>query len=92
MSLEHTLEEIAKLERIEQLGFPATLLVQASPKLLQQYRQRIVVEEVHEIRRYPDSLRWTLCWLGWQDIIDALVSLLLDMANPYLARKQRRRR
>ena len=29
MSLEHTLEEIAKLERIEQLGLPATLFVQA---------------------------------------------------------------
>src|SRR5689334_10010183 len=77
MSLEHILEEIAKLERIEQLDLPATLFTQAPPKLLQQYRQRIVVEEVHEIRRHPDALRWTLlaayCWLRQQEIIDALV-------------------
>ncbi len=44
MSLEHTLEEITKLERIEQLGLPATLFAQASPKVLQQYRQRIAIE------------------------------------------------
>lgn len=85
MSLEHTLEEIAKLERIEQLGLPATLFAQASPKLLQQYRQRIVIEEVHEIRRHPDALRWTLlaayCWLRRQEIVDTLVDLLLDMAH-----------
>lgn len=60
MSLEHALEEIAKLERIEQLDLPATLFTQAPPKLLQQYRQRVVVEEVHEIRRHPDALRLDL--------------------------------
>jgi len=94
MSLEHTLEEIAKLERIEQLGLPATLFVQASPKLLQHYRQRIVVEEIHEIRRHPDALRWTLlatyCWLRRQEIIDTLVDLLLDMAHHLTTKAERR--
>jgi TnpA family transposase len=94
MSLEHTLEEIAKLERIEQLGLPATLFAQASPKLLQQYRQRIVVEEIHEIRRHPDALRWTLlaayCWLRRQEIIDTLVDLLLDMAHHLTTKAERR--
>jgi hypothetical protein len=94
MSLEHTLEEIAKLERIEQLGLPATLFAQASPKLLQQYRQRIVIEEIHEIRRHPDALRWTLlaayCWLRQQEIIDTLVDLLLDMAHHLSTKAERR--
>ena len=94
MSLEHTLEEIAKLERIEQLDLPATLFTQAPPKLLQQYRQRIAVEEVHEIRRHPDALRWTLlaayCWLRRQEIIDALVDLLLDMAHHLSTKAERR--
>ncbi len=35
MSLVHTLEEIAKLERIDQIGLPAALFAQTSPKLLQ---------------------------------------------------------
>jgi hypothetical protein len=34
MTVEHVLEEIAKLECIEQLGLPATLFAQASSKLL----------------------------------------------------------
>ena len=94
MSLEHTLEEIAKLERIEQLGLPTSLFAQTSPKLLQQYRQRIVVEEIHEIRRHPDALRWALlaayCWLRRQEIIDILVDLLLDMAHHLSTKAERR--
>ncbi len=94
MSLEHALAEIAKLERIEQLGLPATLFAQASPKLLQHCRQRIVIEEIHEIRRHPDALRWTLlaayCWLRQQEIIDTLVDLLLDMARHLSTKAERR--
>ena len=94
MNLEHTLEEIAKLERIEELGLPATLFAQTSPRLLQQYRQRIVIEEVHEIRRHPDALRWTLlaasCWLRRQEIIDTLVDLLIDMAHHLSTKAERR--
>jgi TnpA family transposase len=94
MSLEHTLGEIAKLERIEQLGLPAALFAQTSPKLLQQYRQRIVVEEIHEIRRHPDALRWALlaayCWLRRQEIVDTLVDLLLDMAHHLSTKAERR--
>src|SRR5258708_33606091 len=94
MSLEHTLNEIAKLERIEQLGLPATLFAQASPRLLQQYRQRIAIEEVHEIRRHPDALRWMLlaasCWLRRQEIIDTLVDLLIDMAHHLSTKAERR--
>ena len=94
MSLEHTLEEIAKLERIEQLGLPATLFAQTSPKLLQQYCQRIVIEEVHEIRRHPDALRWTglsaSCWLRRQEIIVTLVDLLIDMAHHLSTNAERR--
>lgn len=94
MSLEHTLDEIAKLERIEQLGLPATLFAQASPRLLQEYRQRIVIEEVHEIRRHPDVLRWTglsaSCWLRRQEIIDTLVDLLIDMAHHLSTKAERR--
>ncbi len=94
MSLEHMLDEIAKLERIEHLGLPATLFTQTSPKLLQQYRQRIVIEEVHEIRRHPDTLRWSLlatfCWLRQREIIDTLVDLLIDMAHHLTTKAERR--
>ncbi len=94
MSVEHVLEEIAKLERIEQLGLPATLFAGTSAKLLEQYRQRIAVEDLYEIRRHPDALRWTLlaayCWRRRQEIIDTLVDLLIDMAHHLSTKAERR--
>jgi TnpA family transposase len=94
MSVENVLEEIAKLERIEQLGLPVTLFAQASSKLLEQYRQRVAVEELYEIRRHPDALRWTLlaayCWRRRQEIIDSLVDLLIEMAHHLNTKAERR--
>ena len=94
MSVEHVLEEIAKLERIEQLGLPVTLFADASAKLLEQYRQRVAVEDLYEIRRHPDALRWTLlaayCLRRQQEIIDTLVDLLIDMAHHLSTKAERR--
>ncbi len=94
MTVEHVLEEIAKLECIEQLGLPATLFAHASSKLLEQYRQRVAVEDLYEIRRHPDALRWTLlaayCWQRRQEIIDTLVDLLIDMAHHLNTKAERR--
>ena len=94
MTVEHVLEEIAKLECIEQLGLPATLFAHASSKLLEHYRQRVAVEDLSEIRRHPDALRWTLlaayCWRRRQEIIDTLVDLLIDMAHHLSTKAERR--
>lgn len=94
MSLEHTPDGSTTLEGIELPGLPATLFARASPKLLQHYRRRIVIEEIYTIRRHPDALRWTLlanyCWLRQQEIIDTLVDVLLDMAH-HLSMKAERR-
>jgi hypothetical protein len=82
------------LECIEQLGLPATLFAQASSKLLEQYRQRVGIEDLYEIRRHPDTLRWTLlaayCWQRRQEIIDTLVDLLIDMAHHLSTKAERR--
>ncbi len=54
LSLERVLQEIAKLERIHQLGLPGGLFVQVSAKTLDSYRNRIAVEDLQEVRRHPD--------------------------------------
>jgi hypothetical protein len=74
LSLERVLEEIAKLERIHQLGLPANLFAHVSAKTLDSYRNRIAVEDLQEVRRHPDPIRYTLlaayCWRRRQEIVD----------------------
>ena len=60
LGLSRVLQEIAKLERIDQLGLPADLFVHVSAKTLDGYRNRIAVEELQEVRRHPDPIRYTL--------------------------------
>jgi TnpA family transposase len=94
LSLERVLQEIAKLERIHQLGLPGDLFVQVSAKTLDSYRNRIAVEDLQEVRRHPDPIRFTLlaayCWRRRQEIVDTLVELLLDVAHHLTTKAERR--
>ena len=60
VGLERVLQESEKLECIHQLGLPADLFSYISAKTLDSYRQRIAVEELQEVRRHPDPIRFTL--------------------------------
>jgi hypothetical protein len=60
LSLERVLQEIAKLERIHQLGLPADLFDHVSAKTVDSYRNRIAVEDLQEVLRHPDPIRYTL--------------------------------
>jgi len=94
LSLERVLEEIAKLERIHQLGLPADLFAHVSAKTLDSYRNRVAVEDLQEVRRHPDPIRFTLlaayCWRRRQEIVDTLVELLLDVAHHLTTKAERR--
>jgi TnpA family transposase len=94
LSLERVLEEIARLERIHQLGLPANLFAHVSAKTLDSYRNRIAVEDLQEVRRHPDPIRYTLlaayCWRRRQEIVDTLVQLLLDIAHHLSTKAERR--
>src|SRR5215469_6464908 len=94
LSLERVFQEIEKLERIHQLGLPADLFAHVSAKTLDSYRNRIAVEDLQEVRRHPDPIRFTLlagyCWRRRQEIVDTLVQLLLDMAHHLTTKAERR--
>jgi len=94
LSLERVLQEIDKLERLDQLGLPADLFAQVSVKTLDSYRNRIAVEELQEVRRHPDPIRFTLlaayCWRRRQEIVDTLVDLLLEVAHHLSTKAERR--
>ncbi|MDQ2808198.1 MAG: Tn3 family transposase [Chloroflexota bacterium] len=84
-SLDTALGEIAKLARLRALELPATLFAGLAPRVLAGYRQRAVAEELFELRRHPDDIRYTLvaayCWLRGQEITDNLVDLLIDLVH-----------
>ena len=94
VGLERVMQESEKLERIHQLGLPADLFAQVSAKTLESYRQRIAVEELHEVRRHPDPIRFTLlaayCWRRRQEIVDTLVDLLMDVVHHLSTKAERR--
>ena len=94
LSLERVLQEIAKLERIHRLGLPADLFDHVSAKTVDSYRNRIAVEDLQEVRRHPDPIRYTLlaayCWRRRQEIVDTLVQLLLDVAHHLSTKAERR--
>ena len=70
-------EELAKLELVQNLKLPETLFAGIPAKLMQSYRQRVAVEELFELRRHPDPLRFTLlaayCKLRSEELIDTLL-------------------
>ena len=79
------LKEIDKLETIRQLELPEHLFTQTSPKIVQHYRQRASTEPPRELRRHPQSIRYTLmaafCWQRKQEITDSLVELLIQIVH-----------
>ncbi len=58
-TLENVLSEITKLERIRALSLPSDLFSDVSRKRILWCKQRIVVEDLSEIRRHPAGVRYT---------------------------------
>lgn len=84
-TLESVLAEITKLERIHSLSLPSDLFVGVSRKRLLWCKQRIAVEDLHEIRRHPASIRYSLlaafCHERKQEITDTLLELLINIIH-----------
>lgn len=85
IKVESLFAEIGKLEQIEALELPPDLFLAIPPKVVETYRQRVAVEDLHEVQRHPDAVRYTLlAAFGWQrrrEIIDTLVDLLIDLIH-----------
>jgi TnpA family transposase len=84
-TLESVLTEITKLERIHSLSLPSDLFAGISRKRLLWCKQRIAVEDLHEIRRHPASIRYSLlaafCHERKQEITDTLLELLINIIH-----------
>lgn len=88
------LSELEKLRQLEEIGLPEKLFEDTSPRVLDSYRQRVAVEDLHEVKRHPDRVRYTLlaafCWQRRQELIDTLVTLLMDLTHRIRTRAERK--
>ena len=84
-SVETLEEELDKLQRLRTLALPSHLFDRLAPEIVQGYRRRAAVEEIHELRRHLTPLRFTLlaafCHLRTGELIDTLCDLLIDMIH-----------
>jgi hypothetical protein len=84
-SIETLEEELGKLQRLRTLGLPLHMFDRLAPEIIQCYRRRAAVEEIHELRRHPPPVRFTLlaafCHLRTGELIDTLCDLLIDIIH-----------
>lgn len=94
LGLKSLLAEIEKLETLRALSLPPNLFTSVAPKLVQQYRRRASTETPRELRRHPTAIRYTLvaafCWQREQELIDSLVTLLIQIVHRLSLNAERR--
>jgi TnpA family transposase len=94
IGLESVLREVAKLKTIQQLNLPDDLFSNISQKILRKYKQRAVTEDLRELRRHPEPMRYTLLsvffWIRSREIIDNLIELLIQIVHRIGVRAERK--
>lgn len=94
VSLESVLQVVARLKQLQEIQLPADLFAGVVPKILWTYRLRIATEDVREIRRHPDPIRYTLlavyCHLRSQELTDTLADLLCDIIHRLETRAEKK--
>ncbi len=94
IGLDSLLQEITKLRTVRNIQLPYDLFNGIPPKMIRSYRQRAVSEDIRELRRHPDSIRYTLLaaffWCRGREITDNLVELIIQIVHRIGARAERK--
>lgn len=92
--LESVLKEVNKLRTIRNLELPDDLFHDIPHKVLKKYRQRVSTEDLRELRRHPNHIRYTLLsaffWLRSLEISDNLIDLLIQIIHRIGVRAERK--
>ncbi|WP_240422131.1 Tn3 family transposase [Paenibacillus periandrae] len=92
--VDSVLKEVNKLRTIRNLELPHDLFRDIPHKVLKKYRQRVSTEDLRELRRHPDPIRYTLLsaffWLRCMEISDNLVDLLIQIIHRIGVRAERK--
>jgi TnpA family transposase len=94
IGLESVFKEITKLKTICQIDLPDDLFNNIPHKILKKYKLRAVSEDLRELRRHPEALRYTLLsaffWLRCREITDNLIELLIQIIHRIGVRAERK--
>lgn len=94
LSLNTTLDEIAKLEAIRALGVPGDVLADVAPRIVSGWRVRAAVQSPSHFRGFAAPTRWVLLVAllveRQREITDTLVELLISTVHAINARADRR--
>lgn len=94
IGLESVFKEVNKLKTIKQLEIPNTLFNNIPKKVLKKYKERVTTEDLREIRRHPDNVKYTLLasffWLRGREITDNLIELLIQIIHRINVRAERK--
>lgn len=94
IGLESVFKEVVKLRTIQQLELPNDLFNNIPNKILKKYKQRVATEDLKELRRHPDNIRYTLLasffWLRGREIADNLIELLIQIVHRINVRAERK--
>lgn len=92
--VESVLREVSKLRTIRNLELPDDLFRDIPLKVLTKYRQRTATEDLRELRRHPDPIRYTLLAaffrLRSMEITDNLIELLIQIVHRIGVRAERK--
>lgn len=94
IGLESIFKEVAKLKVIQQLNLPDDLFNHIPQKMIRKYKLRAVSEDLRELRRHPEPLRYTLLsaffWHRSRKITDNLIDLLVQIVHRISVRAERK--
>jgi TnpA family transposase len=94
VQLKTILTEVKNLERIQSLQLPNDLFSGVPLLLKERAKRRVVTEELHEVKRHPEAIRYTIlaafCSLRAQEIRDNLAELLCDTVHRLSTRSEKR--
>ena len=87
-------KESKKLESLQDLNFPKDLFLDISKKHLLKLKRRIASESLHEIKRHPKYIKYSLfaafTYVRIQEIADDLVDLLIQIIHKIGAKAERK--
>ena len=75
------------------MTWPTPILKKLSPKILQKYKLRVIIETPKQLRSHSEMMRYSLltifCYLRSHSLIDGLVDMLIQLTHRIVIRAER---
>ncbi|CDH24239.1 transposase [Xenorhabdus bovienii str. kraussei Becker Underwood] len=93
-SLENVLTVISQLKFLDDMSLQPNTFQGIPHKFIMQFQQRCVSESIRELRRHPSAIRYSMvamfCWRCRQQLIDALIEMLMVLIHNLGARAEKK--